>query len=98
MSAIPQQSVSRFYDELAADYHLIYADWAGRNGGPAPLEPPHRPHREHRRTRPVLASAPPCVRPLSEEVSPINAAFDAVSVVTGRGSLIALRMVGGAPA
>ncbi|MFJ4700256.1 class I SAM-dependent methyltransferase [Streptomyces sp. NPDC088768] len=24
---MPQQSVSRFYDELAADYHLIYVDW-----------------------------------------------------------------------
>jgi methylase of polypeptide subunit release factors len=23
----PQGPVSRFYDELAADYHLVYADW-----------------------------------------------------------------------
>ncbi|MDT0417628.1 MULTISPECIES: hypothetical protein [Streptomyces] len=33
MSTIPQQSVSRFHDELAADYHLIHWDGLERRSG-----------------------------------------------------------------
>ncbi|WEH29533.1 hypothetical protein [Streptomyces sp. AM 3-1-1] len=45
MSTIPQQSVSRFYDEPATGYHLIHADWDGlerRSGalGAAPSPAP----------------------------------------------------------